>query len=285
MAPFVEPRSRMLSLRQRLGVTLATRASRSPGATSRAFVFAPAATRIRARQPLRQLSSSAPRQPAVDLEHAAMLDLLQGPTAGDAEADMDDAMVFVLATAEEGGVGNLVLLSTRCPETQRYMITLPFAQIRGREDTGLAAARALIQAGIRSSSVIRNGSSAVAIHPGGYTGRVVVESMTIQSLDGIGEAENADVAVVMAPVANLRMALENLSNEGRLIDDNLYFFASGMEAVSGGIRGPAASPTSPAGGRAATGGPDFVTKYAPAIGAVWMAGAVCYGLSCMTFAY
>ena len=275
----------MLSLRLRLGVTLATRASRPPGATSRAFVFAPAATRIRARQPLRQLSSSAPRQPAVDLEHAAMLDLLQGPTAGDAEADMDDAMVFVLATAEEGGVGNLVLLSTRCPETQRYMITLPFAQIRGREDTGLAAARALIQAGIRSSSVVRNGSSAVAIHPGGYTGRVVVESMTIQSLDGIGEAENADVAVVMAPVANLRMALENLSNEGRLIDDNLYFFASGMEAVSGGIRGPAASPTSPAGGRAATGGPDFVTKYAPAIGAVWMAGAVCYGLSCMTFAY
>ena len=275
----------MLSLRLRLGAMLATRASRSAGATSRAFVFAPAATRIRARQPLQQLSSSAPRQPAVDLEHAAMMDLLQGSTVGDAQADMDDTMVFVLATAEEGGVGNLVLLSTRCPETQRYVITLPSAQISGREDTGLVAARALIQAGIRSSSVVRNGSSAVAIHPGGYTGRVLVESMTIQSLDGIGEAENTDVAVVMAPIANLRMALENLSNEGRLIDDNLYFFASGMEAVSGGIRGPGVSPASPAGGRAATGGPDFVTKYAPAIGAVWMAGAVCYGLSCMTFAY
>ena len=37
----------------------------------------------------------------------------------------------------------------------------------------------------------------------------------------------------MAPVAKLRAALMNLSAEGRVIDENLFFFAAGMEAAGG----------------------------------------------------
>ncbi len=38
---------------------------------------------------------------------------------------------------------------------------------------------------------------------------------------------------MMAPVAKLRAALMNLSAEGRVIDENLFFFAAGMEAAAG----------------------------------------------------
>ena len=58
----------------------------------------------------------------------------------------------------QGGDEALVLLSTRCPDTKLYTITLPCAQMREREDSGLAAARALIEAGVKSSSVVRNGA-------------------------------------------------------------------------------------------------------------------------------
>jgi len=62
------------------------------------------------------------------------------------------------AVSLQGGKECLVLLSTRCPDTKLYTITLPWAQMREREDTGLAGARALIDAGIKSSSVVRNGA-------------------------------------------------------------------------------------------------------------------------------
>ncbi len=125
-----------------------------------------------------------------------------------------------------------MLLSSRCPNTGLYTITLPFAQMRAREDSGLAASRALIDAGIKSSNVVRNGAG-VSIHPGSLNASIVVESVTINQLDGISSAAQDNVAVVMAPVKSLRSALMNLSNEGRVIDENLFFFAAGMEAVSG----------------------------------------------------
>ena len=75
-----------------------------------------------------------------------------------------------------------------------------------------------------------------AIHPGALQAQVIVETMTIQTLDGINAAANDNVAVVMAPVKNLRSSLMTLSNEGRVIDENLFFFAAGMEAMTGRLR-------------------------------------------------
>lgn len=41
------------------------------------------------------------------------------------------------------------------------------------------------------------------------------------------------MAVVMAPVDTLRQSLMTLASEGRVIDENLFFFAAGIEAVAG----------------------------------------------------
>lgn len=57
--------------------------------------------------------------------------------------------------------------------------------------------------------------------------------MKIQSLEGIDAATKDNVAVVMAPVKSLRTSLMTLSGEGRVIDENLFFFAAGMEAMTG----------------------------------------------------
>lgn len=127
-----------------------------------------------------------------------------------------------------------MLLSTRCPNTGLYTITLPFAQLRAREDSGVAAERALIDAGIKSGNLVRNGSG-VSLHPGSLNARILVESMTIERLDGINCAAQQNVAVVMAPVRSLRASLMNLSSEGRVVDENLFFFAAGMEAASGNM--------------------------------------------------
>jgi hypothetical protein len=225
-----------------------------------------------------------------NLETAAMEEIVAGPVPGSGPSS--NMLVFVLATCMQNGKEQLVLLSTQCPDTRLYTITLPYAQMRAHEDTGLTASRALLDAGIRSSSVVRNGAG-VAIHPGGFAGRVVVESMTINSLDGLSPGVDSNVAVVMAPVDALRRSLTNLSNEGRIIDENLFFFAAGMETATGGIPGATGEAVSREQRARATAdqvaraknGPDFVTRFAPMIGGAWMAGAVAYAVSCMQFAY
>lgn len=132
----------------------------------------------------------------------------------------------------QGSDEHLVLLSTPCPNTGLYTITLPFAQLRTREDSGLAAARALRDAGVKCSNVLRNGAG-VTLHPGSLNAKIVVESMAIGHLDGIDSAAMESAAVIMAPVRSLRASLMNLSREGRVVDENLFFFAAGMEAAAG----------------------------------------------------
>ena len=93
-----------------------------------------------------------------------------------------------------------------------------------------------------------------------------------------------NVAVVMAPVNNLRTSLMTLSSEGRVIDENLFFFAAGMESVTGGVRHSPSSHAARAGMDAKAKG-DFVSRFGHLVGAAWMGGAVLYAATCMNFAY
>jgi len=56
----------------------------------------------------------------------------------------------------------------------------------------------------------------------------VMRSLTVDG--GYGVQDNG--VVVMVPMRNMRAALANLANEGRAIDDNIFFFAAGSEAAA-----------------------------------------------------
>lgn len=235
---------------------------------------------------IKEMSLGARRMSSYNVDQAAMQDLLTSPN--NASNLPTDTLVFVLATANQGGQEQMVLLSTRCPQTKLYTITLPFAQLRAHEDTGLAAARALIDAGIKSSHVVRKGNG-VAIHPGGLDAQVIVETISIHSLDSVSSPSQGNIAVVMAPVGRLRQSFMTLASEGRVIDENLFFFAAGIESVSGGIQGAGAgggvASALPSAVGAAAAKTDFVARFGGIVGTVWMGGSILYGLSCMHFAY
>jgi hypothetical protein len=156
------------------GITPATGASPLVfGQVSPKFACAPRSTschhKFEGLLEKRRLSSNT--RMAYDIDQSAMQDLISTPPRGASLGSLE-TLVFVLATAQQariryrerermnkaarhglvfnskidlsitqrmpqGGAEQMVLLSTLCPHTKLYTITLPFAQMRGHEDSGL----------------------------------------------------------------------------------------------------------------------------------------------------
>jgi len=237
-----------------------------------------------------------------DLEQSAMQDVLTNDATGSMLPT--DTLVLVLAVvAQQAGEEQLVLLSTKCPHANVYNITLPFAMKREGEHSSVAAARGLMEAGILCDNVLhRSGvqlaSSGVGLGGGvddgtdasnGREASIYLESLSLLSPPRIVTPAQDNGVVVMVPMRNMRAALANLANEGRAIDDNIFFFAAGSEAAAlsagGRLTSDGATKGQPQSAVLGAVQGDFVSRFGRVIGLVWMGGAVAYAAACMIFAY